>query len=208
MIVHKKYWYLIITNIILRFILILFLIYHIVNKDAFWSFFTTVMIVIALIPVILRRYLRIDLPLLFDFFITLSLLFHVGNGLLETASFIDIYNKFTHFFSSVVVAFTALLFLYVLHEFKGDIVTNKHKVLFDIIVITIALGAIWELMEWGTDYLFGWKSQVSLDDTMLDLLADSLGGIFMSIIGSIMIKRGVMDTIAMNIKIQLEKLLR
>jgi hypothetical protein len=165
------------------------------------------MVVISIIPDVLRRFIKIDLPLLFDFFITLSLIFHVGNGLLDSSNIIDVYNKFTHFFSAIVVSFLILIILYVVHEFKGNIVNNKMKVLFDVIIITIALGVVWELLEWSTDGLFSWSSQVSLDDTMLDLLADALGGICMSLIGYVLIKRGVMQRIAKKIKYQLDELM-
>ena len=162
------------------------------------------MLVITFVPEILRRYLKIDLPLLLDFFISLSFLFHIGNGLLDGSTIIEIYNKFTHFFSAIVVAFISLIILYVVHEFEGDIVNNKKKVLFDIIIITIALGVVWEIMEWSTDALFGLGSQVNLDDTMLDLIADTLGGVCMSLIGYGLITRGVMQKMAKNIKNQLE----
>jgi hypothetical protein len=164
------------------------------------------MIFIAFIPVILRKTIKIDLPLLFDFFICLSLIFHVGNGLLDGGYYlIDVYNKFTHFFSATVVAFSSLLILYVIHEYEGTIVNNTIKVLFDVIIITIAFGVFWELLEWSTDALFGWSSQVSLDDTMLDLLADALGGLFMVMIAYLLIRRGVLEKIAKNIKYQLDK---
>lgn len=163
------------------------------------------MFFISLVPSLLRKWANIDLPLLLDFFVCLALIFHVGNGLLDGASFIDVYNKFTHFFSAIVVAFISLLVLYVVHEFEGDIVNNTKKVLFDIIIITVALGVLWEFLEWGTDLLFDLSSQVSLDDTMLDLIADTLGGIVMAFIGFLLIKRGVLHPIARDIKNQIKK---
>ena len=163
------------------------------------------MLYVALVPTLLRRWGNIDLPLLLDFFVSLALIFHIGNGLLDGSTVIEIYNKFTHFFSAIVVAFISLLVLYVVHEFEGDIVNNTKKVLFDVVIITIALGVVWELLEWGTDMLFDLSSQVSLDDTMLDLVADTMGGIVMAFIGFILIKRGVLHPIAKDIKNQIEK---
>jgi uncharacterized membrane protein YjdF len=124
---------------------------------------------------------------------------------LDGSSVIDIYNKFTHFFSAIVVAFLSLIILYLIHEYEGDIVNNKKKVLFDVIIITISLGVVWEFMEWITDALFGLGSQVDLDDTMLDLLADALGGLSMSIIGYGLIKRGILEQMAKNIKYQIDR---
>jgi uncharacterized membrane protein YjdF len=205
---RKKYWYLTILNAILRFIIILLFIYYFIINNYLWSFFTILMIIVSLLPVILRRYLHIDLPLLFDFFVSLALIFHIGNELLDETIYIDIYNKFTHFFSAIVVAFISLIILYVVHEYEGNIVSNTKKVLFDIIIITISLGVLWELMEWGTDMFFGLNSQVDLDDTMFDLIADTLGGIIMSIIGYLLIKREVLPRIAYNIKQQLDELIK
>ncbi len=203
--VHQKYWYLIISNVLLKAILFFLFLVHVLKEDWLWSLFILIMFFISIVPTLLRRLANINLPLLLDFFVALALIFHVGNGVLDGSAFIDVYNKFTHFFSAIVVAFISLLILYVVHEFEGDIVNNTKKVLFDIIIITIALGVIWELLEWGTDILFHLTSQVSLDDTMLDLVADTLGGIVMAFIGFLLIKRGVLHPIARDIKNQIEK---
>ena len=186
-------------------LIFILIIYHIRDNNFLWAFFTSIMLLLTFIPGILRRYVPIDFPLLLDFFIALSFLFHIGNGLLHESSLIAIYNKFTHFFSAIVVAFLALIVLYVIHEYEGDIVNNKKKVLFDIVIITIALGVLWEFMEWSTDALFGLGSQVDLDDTMFDLLADTLGGICMSLIGYGLIKRDVLEKMGKNIKYQIDQ---
>ena len=48
-----------------------------------------------------------------------------------------------------------------------------------IFVITLALGVaiggIWEILEWTSDNVFGSNLQTSNDDTVGDLIADTLG---------------------------------
>lgn len=194
-----RYWYLSISNVILKLILLVLFMFLLYQQNWFWVFFTGCMIFISIIPNILRFFYQIEVSYLLEFFISLSLIFHVGNGLLDGSNVIGIYNKFTHFFSATVVAFIALLCLYILNELDSFRISSKMKVLFDVIIITISFGVVWELLEWITDRVFGWRSQVDLDDTMLDLLADSLGGVFMAVIGLMLINRGVIQRISKNI---------
>ena len=92
------------------------------------------------------------------------------------------------FVSAVVVACIVYLSLIVVNNFE-DSKINVYKLSFDVVVITIAFGVLWEFMEWGTDTFFGLSTQPSLGDTMDDLLADSLGGLFVAIVGFFIIKK-------------------
>ena len=196
----NKYWYLIYTNYILLTILLSLFAFSIVKNDYLWSFFAAVMIFIAFIPMLLRHFFKISLPYLFDTIISLSLIFHIGNGLLNICRVIPIYNKFTHFFSAVAIAFIFLILLFVFDEYYRGIAVNTFKILFDVVVITMAFGVLWEFMEWTFDYLFNMNSQPSLNDTIGDLFADTLGGLFIAFIGYFLIKRGVLRHFSKDFK--------
>jgi len=195
------------TIILLILVLILMFFYAIIRNDWLWSLFALIMIFISLIPSVLRVYLKINLPYLFDLFICLALIFHMGNGLLYISSVIPFYNKFTHFFSAVVVAFIFLISLFVFNEYYRGVAIHTFKVLFDVVVITMAFGVVWEFMEWTGDFFFGLNAQPSLDDTMGDLFADTLGGLFIAFIGFFLIKRGVLQSFSKNFKKNIEELL-
>jgi hypothetical protein len=188
----------IITLLIL--VLILLFIFAIFNNDWLWSFFAIIMIFIAFIPSLIRYYFKIKLPYLFDVFICLALIFHMGNGLLDIYSVTPIYNKFTHFFSACVVAFIFLLLLFVFNEYYRGIAVNIFKILFDVVVITMAFGVVWEFMEWTGDYFFYLNAQPSLNDTMGDLFADTLGGLLIAVIGYFLIKRGILRSFSKDFK--------
>jgi hypothetical protein len=158
------------------------------------------MIFIAFIPAILRRFLKINLPYLFDFFICLALIFHMGNGLLDVCNVIPIYNKFTHFFSACVVAFIFLILLFVFNEYYRGIAVNKFKIMFDVVVITMAFGVFWEFLEWISDFFFNLGAQPSLNDTMGDLFADTLGGLLIAFIGYFLIKKGILRNFSKDLK--------
>jgi hypothetical protein len=165
------------------------------------------MIFIALIPTMFRIYLKINLPYLFDIFICLALIFHMGNGLLDVCSVVPIYNKFTHFFSAAVVAFIFLILLFVFNEYYRGFAVNTFKILFDVVVITMAFGVVWEFMEWTSDYFFNLNAQPDLNDTMGDLFADTLGGLLIVFIGYFLIKRGVLRHFSKDFKKHFEEII-
>jgi len=178
----------------------LFFIYSIIKIDYLWSFFTIIMIIICLIPTLIRIFLKIKVPYLFDIFICLAFNFHIGNGLLDINSIFPIYNKFTHFFSACVVAFIFLILLFVFNEYYRGIAVNKFKIIFDVVVITMAFGVVWEFLEYTSDYLFNLGAQPSLDDTMGDLFADTLGGLLIAFIGYFLINRGILKNFSKDFK--------
>jgi hypothetical protein len=178
----------------------IFFIFALLRNERLWSFFALIMVFIALFPTIFRYYAKIKLPYLFDVFICLSLILHMGNGLLDISNVYPIYNKFTHFFSASVVAFIFLIMLFVFNEYYRGITVNIFKISFDVIVITISFGVIWEFMEWISDYFFNLNAQPSLNDTMGDLFADALGGLLISFIGFFLIKRGILKNFSKDFK--------
>jgi len=201
---HYLYMKFAITTLIL--ILIVMFVYSIFKNEFLWSFFSIIMIFITFIPTIFRYYLKIKLPYIFDVFICLALIFHTGNGLLDICKIIPIYNKFTHFFSASVVAFIFLILLFVFNEYYRGIAVNNFKILFDVVVITMAFGVVWEFMEWIGDYSFNFNAQPSLNDTMGDLFADTLGGLFIAFVGYFLIKRNILKKFSKNFKKHFEQL--
>jgi hypothetical protein len=181
----------------IQFFLFLF---SIIKNDFLWSFFALIMIFISFIPMFFRYFLKIKLPYLFDVFICLALIFHMGNGLLDICSVIPIYNKFTHFFSACVVAFIFLILLFVFNEYYRGIAVNKFKIMFDVVVITMAFGVFWEFLEWISDFFFNLSAQPSLNDTMGDLFADTLGGLLIAFIGYFLIKKGILRNFSKDFK--------
>jgi len=191
---------------LLVLVIFIFLIYAVFKNDWLWSFFSLIMIFISIIPTVFRYYSKIKLPYLFDVFICLALIFHMGNGFLNISNIFPIYNKFTHFFSAAVVAFIFLISLFVFNEYYRGIAVNTFKILFDIVVITMAFGVVWEFMEWISDFFFDLNTQPSLDDTIGDLFADTLGGLLIAFFGYFLIKRGILRRFSRELKKHFEEI--
>ena len=195
-----------ITIFVLLLVLFLMFVFTVIDNNWLWSFFTLVMIFIAFVPTIFRIYLKIILPYLFDVFICLAFVFHIDFSVFGILDFIPFYNKFTHFFSASVVAFIFLILIFVFNEYYRGVAVNTFKILFDIVVITMAFGIVWEFMEWTGDFLFGLNAQPSIADTMGDLFADTLGGLLIAFIGYFLIKRDILRSFSKDFKKHFDKL--
>lgn len=56
--------------------------------------------------------------------------------------------------------------------------------------MAVALGTLWEVLEFGMDQLFGTKEQDDLFDTMIDLIMDVLGALLGSVAAALATKYG------------------
>ena len=112
------------------------------------------------------------------------------------------YDNFMHFTIPLIVALIGMMFLYTAYVY-GRIRTSLKIMAFLIVLITIGIGGILEMVEYGYDNVIypqiedvmptgltqGSPTQNGLDDTMNDLFTDALGGIFGAVIGVLLIKR-------------------
>ena len=102
---------------VLRIAIVFFLVVAISNHDLQWTLECISGIIICSVPILLKRVWNFKLPVIIDFLIVFALFLHVGLG-----GVFDVYYAFpdfdiiTHFVSAVLIAFLALIALYLLHE--------------------------------------------------------------------------------------------
>lgn len=179
---------------VLRIAIVFFLVVAISNHDLQWTLECISGIIICSVPILLKRVWNFKLPVIIDFLIVFALFLHVGLG-----GVFDVYYAFpdfdiiTHFVSAVLIAFLALIAIYILDKYWDGLYMNIYAIAFAVLVITMASGVVWELGEWTSDALFGLGAQWSLDDTMTDLLVNTIGGIFMALAGINLIKTGRLE---------------
>lgn len=160
------------------------LVFFIINKNSFYAFYSILTIATMLS---LRIYVKKvncnineELYLLVLLFIFLSMTL---GKLYDFYSVFPWWDKMLHTLSGVLLSIIAL---YLYKSFRGS---DELRVKDSLLIITfifcfaIAMGALWEIFEFTTDFLFNLNSQRgSLQDTMGDLIADTAGALFTSII--------------------------
>jgi hypothetical protein len=103
------------------------------------------------------------------------------------------YDKFVHFSIPLYLGIMGFLLAYTM-TVAGKLKMTVGPLVFIIVLLTLGLGAVWEIVEFLYDqYIYpmydalgvmqGSLVEDPLVDTMYDLIADVLGGIFGAIIG-------------------------
>lgn len=158
-----------------------------------------VMIVICVLflvaPSFFTRNRITDIPLELEFFLFIIVFFQFVVG--EAQGFygkISYYDDIIHFFFPFLISVMAFTIAYALY-FAGKIKASIKIMIFFVIVLTLGIGAFWEIIEYTLDLLFmdrieGWNRVQGRDaasafhDTMTDLVHDFFGGIVGAIVAS------------------------
>ncbi|MBU2577195.1 MAG: hypothetical protein KKF50_05760 [Nanoarchaeota archaeon] len=140
---------------------------------------------ITFLPLILKKRWGIHLPASLNLLIVLSLYLHAEGRLLSFYTlFYPYYDKISHFVGSATVALLGFAMVIIIDRFT-KINLNKKAIIFFIIIFTMAIGGFWEILEFTSDSFLGTTHQSNLTDTMLDLIFDLVGGIFIAMITNI-----------------------
>lgn len=163
---------------------------------AFWSgqnelgFVASLMFFVSVSPHYFKAVHNVYIPLLFIYgaivFIFSSILLGQFGGMYDRFHW---YDAFLHFLSALVLGIVGFLIIYVFYS------VNRLKLPLLIIVMfsfsfTVTIGVMWGIIEYFIDMTLGTNMQVnSLDDTMIDLIVNSLGGLIASLIGYLYVKK-------------------
>jgi hypothetical protein len=155
-----------------------------------WAFgaFCIAAVGVAVAPTIAARTAHFVWPIELELVLLWLATAHITLGyLFNFYESISKFDKALHFTDSALLGFIAFLAVYVAHLLRQD---GSHKWLdgIAIFLITLGLGAAWEIFEFASDSLIGTHTQgapdmAPLPDTMWDLIVDGCGGVVAAIFG-------------------------
>ncbi|MCD6222157.1 MAG: hypothetical protein J7K12_00520, partial [Thermoplasmata archaeon] len=197
----------VIASRMLEAFMIFLAIYAFYKHDLLWGFACIIGFIISISPILIKGSIKFNVPWIMEFLLAFAISLHIWGGALGLYAVVW-YDKFAHFLASGIVAFFALIVVYVLDVYSIRIHMDLPMLAFFIIIFTIAMGAIWEIAEFASDQIFSHGipvAQISLQDTMTDLIADSIAGILVGIFGAIGIRRGEFKELLFEIGKEVEK---
>ncbi len=142
-----------------------------------WIYSGIFCIFFALVPTLLRRYADINIPWKLEFLLFLALFLHVGGGALGLYNVFWTWDMVTHFVSTFMLALIGFIFFVLVNERLKMIELTPAKIVIITMVIAMSLGLIWEGMEMAADALVDLRAADNIDDTLLDLVMDAVGGL-------------------------------
>jgi len=121
------------------------------------------------------------LPRVYDLALVLALTLQAWGealGLYDSIAWFDNVVHFTLPFFGAPTLYIVLARLDVVPDPRDD-TTGRHYAGMAIVAFAlgVALGGLWEIVEWSSDNTFGSSLQLGNDDTVGDLIADSLGAL-------------------------------
>lgn len=165
----------------------IFLMLIIGNWEAF--FINILALGLTFMPHFVGKRYGIKLPM--DYLLVIVLFIYASMFL---GSAFDAYDRFfwwdaaLHIASGVVLSFAAFIILFTMYR-DGRLKASPFIIAMFTFSFGLALGAVWEIFEFGVDQIFGTNMQRSgLSDTMWDLIVDALGALAIAWVGYDIIK--------------------
>ncbi|WP_193197186.1 hypothetical protein [Nostoc sp. MG11] len=113
------------------------------------------------------------LPTLFDFLFVLAALLNATGWVWNLFGMPGPYDEIVHAYTTfaITLALSFLVYGSILNIFRN------HTLLYLVTITSfgIAIGALWEVTEWSAGKILNTQVIESLDDTIIDLVMDSLG---------------------------------
>ncbi len=153
-------------------------------------FISVLSLVGMFLPAIIEKNFRIVLPAEMELAVMIFIYVALFLGNVR-----DYYERFwwwdhiMHTAAGVVLGLFGFMILYELYV-RNNIKMSPSLLAFLAFTFALALGALWEIFEFAVDKSLGANLQKSNDDTMWDLIADSVGAASVSIAGYFYIKKG------------------
>lgn len=176
---------------ILRSSLIVVILKAFIDKSWTILFVSALALFLMFLPKIVMRRFDIELPTEFEFIIVIFIYAALFLG--------EVHNYYTklwwwdialHGGAGLVLGMAGFIVMFALYE-GHKIKASPGVIVFFAFCFALALGAVWEIFEFTMDQSFGLNMQKSgIVDTMWDLIVDSLGALFASILGYIYLKGG------------------
>jgi hypothetical protein len=115
------------------------------------------------------------LPTLFDFLFVLAALVNAGGWAFKWYNTLGPYDEIAHGFTTFAITLALGYLVY------GRMLSGFHdqRLLFVLTIASfgIAIGALWELAEWGADFFVASDVVENINDIMDDLIMDSIGAV-------------------------------
>jgi hypothetical protein len=123
----------------------------------------------------------IDLPRLYDLGFTVAMIFTGWGEALGLYDAWKPYDNVVHFIVPMLtsqVAYIALARIEILPDLREEFAPRHYLGLFVVtFALGVAIGGVWEIFEWASDAVFGSNLSMSNDDTVGDLISDTLGAL-------------------------------
>ncbi|MBN2733839.1 MAG: DUF2238 domain-containing protein [Methanomicrobiaceae archaeon] len=160
---------------------------------AIWG---AIAIFLTFLPMIVERRINMTIPWGLTLLIVLSLYLHLaGEYFGWYLVFSPYYDKVAHLVSGSTVALLGFTVVLLMDRYT-EMNFNRPMIVFMIIMITMAFGAFWEIIEFLVDTFLGGNMQHGNTDSMLDMIFVFLGALIVAGTGNLYMRKFTITEVA------------
>ncbi len=167
----------------LQLLILVFAMYAVYERNPRWFFSAILSFGVTMIPYLFTRNMKVVIPPLLNLWITVALFLHVLGGVMGYYDHVWWWDNLTHFISAALISILGFTILLTISRLSGSLYVPPIVVPALIILFILATGVVWEIFEFFCDQLLGTNMQYSLQDTVYDMMFNTVGALFASIIG-------------------------
>jgi len=168
---HRRLEFLVIAFFELVFLLLAVQAVLINDIGRFWN--TAIAMVLILVPVLVEKAMKVQLPFGLKSLVPLAIFFHLAGGIMDWYWTYPPYGYLAHVVSGMAVGMVVFTF-FVFLDYYG-MRTTRFRVLLGTLVITMCFGAIWDMGEIIIDVMFTTSYSNGVWDTGGDVTSDFIG---------------------------------
>lgn len=151
-----------------------------------WKHFAASLLTLAVsfLPLVVERRLHIKLPMLLQTLYVAFIFASLFAGeVLHMYGRIWVWDDILHFASGLLIGLGAILWLVALRWKEKRLSMPVWFSALWVFCLTVSIAAVWEIVEFGSDELFGTFSQgADLFDTMMDITYGAISGLIMTVV--------------------------
>lgn len=177
----------ILADVLMNSVLVLTLLVAVIKNEWLWVIGCIFGLFILLIPLALHRYRNDLIPWPVDVLVATICLLNMIGVLLRGYYDIPFYNEFTQLMVSILVAFIAFAFVYMLDRYWDGLKMNTSAMVYVVIVTTMAAMVIFEAIKYVG--VFGIRS-ISVEMMLLSMFVGTGGGVIMGLFCMWLVNKG------------------
>ena len=168
---------------LLQSVIIVFAIYAIYVGNVRWFFTAILSFGTTMVPYIFTRNLKIVVPPLLNLWICVALFLHVLGGVMGYYDHVWWWDNLTHFISAGLISILGFTVLFTITHLSDSLYVPSMVIPIIILLFILATGVVWEIFEFFADQILGTDMQYSLEDTVYDMMFNTVGALFSSALG-------------------------
>jgi len=172
-----------IVSRLLQISIVIFALYAVYERNPRWFLSATLSFVATMIPYLFTQNMNVVIPPLLNLWICGALFLHVLGGVMGYYDHVWWWDKLTHFISAGLISILGFTILLTITRLSDSLFIPRIVIPIILLLFILATGVVWEIFEFFCDMILGTNMQYSLEDTVYDMMFNTVGAIFASALG-------------------------